>query len=379
MKILIVADLHHPEELAKARQAPLKPEDQPLLFPPSQGAFFWTRALRRLGHQVEAFIRSDPALFGARASRLNRFTGRRGLGTLATALAQRAPRLHPDYRLRNRRFYERVARMRPDAIFLTGGNWVIYPETVAAVKAEFGPAIVYLSGVSPIVFSNAIERAAARSYDLVIVNDRYHGIQWRELGARRMETLPMSACDPEFHHTFDLTDAEREQFACDVGFVGTLIPSNLYGERIAALEALRDFDLGIWSVHEVPPALRPYYRGPALGEQMLRVTCGARLTVNTHGDFMRYGGNMRLFEACGVGTFQIADDRPGVSEWFVPGEHLVTYRDHDHLRELVATYLAHDDERGRIAAAGQAHVHAHHTYDQRMARLMALVEEIRAS
>ena len=171
-----------------------------------------------------------------------------------------------------------------------------------------------------------VERAAARSYDLVIVNDHYHGIQWLELGARRMETLPMSACDPEFHHTFELTAAEREQYACDVGFVGTLIPNHLYSERIAALEALRDFDLGIWSVHEVPPALRPYYRGPALGEQMLRVTGAARLTVNTHGDFMRYGGNMRLFEACGVGTFQIADDRPGVAQWFTPGEHLVTYR-----------------------------------------------------
>ena len=379
MKILIVADLHHPEELAKARQSALKPEDQPLLFPPSQGAFFWTRALRRLGHQVEAFVRSDPALFGTRARRLDRFTGRRGLGTLATALAQRAPRLHPDYRLRNRRFVETVTRMRPDAIFLTGGNWVIYPETVAEVKAKFGPAIVYLSGVSPIVFSNAIERAAARSYDLVIVNDYYHGVQWLELGARRMEALPMSACDPEFHHTFDLTDAEREQYTCDIGFVGTLIPNHLYSERIAALEALRDFDLGVWSVHEVPPSLRPYYRGPALGEQMLRITCGARRTINTHGDFMRYGGNMRLFEACGVGTFQITDDRPGVAQWFTPGEHLVTYRDHDHLRDLAAYYLAHDDERQRIAAAGQAHVHAHHTYDQRMARLMALVEESRAN
>jgi len=377
MKILIVADLHHPEELAKARQAALKPEDQPLLFPPSQGAFFWTRALRRLGHQVEAFIRSDPALFGTRASRLHKFTGRRGLGTLATALAQRAQRLHPDYRLRNRRFVETVARTRPDAIFITGGNWVIYPETVAAVKAESGAAIVYLSGVSPIVFSNAVERAAARSYDLVIVNDHYHGIQWLELGARRMETLPMSACDPEFHHTFELTAAEREQYACDVGFVGTLIPNHLYSERIAALEALRDFDLGIWSVHEVPPALRPYYRGPALGEQMLRVTCGARLTVNTHGDFMRYGGNMRLFELAAIGAFQIVDDLPGVREWFTPGENIITYSDEADLRDKVAYYLAHPEERARIAASARAHVAAHHTYDQRMARLMAEVARLR--
>jgi spore maturation protein CgeB len=161
--------------------------------------------------------------------------------------------------------------------------------------------------------------------------------------------------------------------------VGTLVPQRLYSERVAALEALRDFDLGIWSVHEVPPSLRPYYRGAALGEQMLRITRAATITVNPHGDFMRWGGNMRLFEACGVGTLQIADDRPGVREWFTVGEHLLTYRDPQHLRELVAYYLAHDDERARIAEAGREHVHAHHTYDQRMEQLMALVTEIRSS
>jgi hypothetical protein len=90
MKIVIVADLHHPEELASAQNAPRQPEDLPLLFPPSQGAFFWTRALRRLGHTVEAFVRSDPALFGRRAHHLDRSRAG-GLGTITAALAQRAP------------------------------------------------------------------------------------------------------------------------------------------------------------------------------------------------------------------------------------------------------------------------------------------------
>ena len=49
-----------------------------------------------------------------------------------------------------------VAHTRPDAIFLTGGNWVIYPETVAR-QGRVRRAIVYRSGVSPIVFSNAVD------------------------------------------------------------------------------------------------------------------------------------------------------------------------------------------------------------------------------
>jgi len=263
-------------------------------------------------------------------------------------------------------------------ILITGDNEEIYPATLARIKAETGATLVLACGTSPIVFSHSNERAAAPLIDLVTAVDYYHGIQWLELGARHMICLPNTACDPDFHRPLDLTAGERAAWGCDVGFVGTLVPPNLYGRRVRGLEALRGFDLGLWSVHEVPPSLRPFYRGPALGEQMLRITCAARITVNAHGDFMRWGGNMRLLEACGVGTFQIADDRPGIREWFAVGEHLVTYRDPAHLRELVAYYLAHDDERARIAEAGRAHVCAHHTYDQRMARLLALVGEIRS-
>ncbi len=279
--------------------------------------------------------------------------------------------------LRNRRLIQFAADYEPDVIVITGDNGVILPETLAAIKAAHHATLVYGCGTSPVVFSRPVERAAAPSYDLVVANDFYHAIQWRELGARRVETLPISAVDPEFHRPAELTDEERAAYTCDVGVVGTFVPNNLYGERIAALEALREFDLGIWSVHEVPPSLRPYYRGSALGETMLRIMQAARISINTHGDFMRYGGNMRLFEVCGVGAFQITDDRPGVKEWFTEGEHLVTYRDHDHLRELVSHYLKHEEERQRIAAAGHAYVYAHHTYDSRMARLVDLIHEVR--
>ncbi len=47
------------------------------------------------------------------------------------------------------------------------------------------------------------------------------------------------------------------------------------------------------------------------------------------------------------------------------------------LRDKVAYYLAHPEERARIAANARAHVTAHHTYDQRMARLMAEVARLR--
>jgi glycosyltransferase involved in cell wall biosynthesis len=372
MRFLFVAALHHPGELDNARRT--MAEDP--VFPLSQGHYFWVKALRRRGHECAVFWRNQSAWPWARSGQL-RMTQRLTVGRAISAAAARVPALNPDFRLRNRRLIRFAAEYKPDVIVITGDNGVILPETLAALKRDHGAAVVYGCGTSPVVFSRPVERAAAPLYDLVVANDFYHAIQWRELGARRVEALPMSAIDPDFHHPFDLTAEERAAYACEIGVVGTFVPNNLYSERIEALEALRDFDLGIWSVHEVPPPLRPFYRGVALGEQMLRITQAAKIVVNTHGDFMRYGGNMRLFEVCGVGAFQIVDDRPGVSQWFTDGEHLVIYRDLDHLRELVRYYLDHDDERQHIAAAGQAHVYAHHTYDQRMARLLALLEEVR--
>ncbi|MBA3871140.1 MAG: glycosyltransferase [Anaerolineae bacterium] len=372
MRILFVAALHHPEVL-QAAIAATPPGQKPPLFPTSAAQHFWEKALNKRGHVVDVFYRNLPAWGGELKSQ--RYTNRWTPARIATALSYRIPpEFNPDYRLRNQHLIEKARAFRPDWLWMTGDNTVITASTLAQIKAETGCKIIYATGTSPIVFSRPIERKAARLYDLVLVNDYYHGIQWLEMGSRRMDCMPIVACDPAFHHPYTLTDEQRKAFTCDIAFVGTLIPDNLYGQRIQALEALRDFNLGVWSVHDVPASLRPFARGGALGEDMLEVLSAAKMTVNTHGDFMRYGGNMRLFEAAAVGVFQIADHLPGVHQWFTEGETIVTYKDIDDLRRKVRYYLDHDTEREAIAQRARDHVYAHHTYDQRVERLEELVD-----
>ena len=113
----------------------------------------------------------------------------------------------------------------------------VNPDTLAAIKQQTGCRIIYASGVSPIVFSHPIERQGAHLYDLVLVNDYYHGIQWMELGARRMECLPIAAIDPDFHYPQPLSEAEKAAYAFNVTFVGMLIPANFFSDRVLALEA----------------------------------------------------------------------------------------------------------------------------------------------
>ena len=374
-RVLFIAALHHPERLVAEIDAA---QGEPPIFPSSMEHHFYERAFRAAGYELDVFWRNLPGYGRRDIRKLRTAVFREGLTPrkIATGLLHRAPpQAHPDFRRRNQLLLRHARRFKPDLVWMPGGNREIYPETLRQLKAEHNCPIVYVYGDSPIVFSCANERAAARLYDLVLVNDLYHGLQWRELGAPQMACLPFVAIDPDFHNPQPLTDVPRE-YLCDIGFVGTLVPDHLYSERVAALESLRDFDLGIWSMHEAPPSLKPFYRGSALGVDMLRVLSSVKISLNAHGDFMRYGGNMRLFESAAVGAFQLVDDRPGVRELFTPGEHLVIYRDHADLREKARYYLEHDGERRRIADNAREHVLATHRYEQRLMEVEGILGEI---
>ena len=372
MRILFVTPLHHPEALRQAR-ADAEVEGRPApLFPPSMSQHFWEKALRKRGHELAVFWRNLPhgradSDLGSLERHSERITPRK----IAGAIRNRIPPEHrPDVRTRNRDLVAAARAFQPDVLWMTGDNTVILPDTLEELKRATGAKLIYASGTSPIVFSKAIDRNAMRLYDWVLVNDFYHGMQWRELGAQRMTCLPLSACDPDFHRPYPLSDEEQRALACDITFVGTLVPNHLYSRRVHALEALSKagFDLGIWSVHDVPASLRKHLRGPALGADMERIVSAGKISINPHGDFMLYGGNLRLFESAGAGVFQISDDLPGTRLWFpdVGGTPTIAlYQDEDELVERVRYYLAHDDERAGIARAAQAHVYAHHTYDQR--------------
>lgn len=368
-RILFVATLHHPEQLLKeqANATNAKP-----LFPSSMAQSFWAKAMQKQGYVVEVFWRNLP-FYTEDIRSLKSFKSTNGitLDKLITAFIRRLPyRLNIDYRQRNARLIAHALRFKPTVLWLIGDNTVIAPETLAFIKQETGCRVFYVSGTSPIVFSLPLERKSARLYDWVLVNDFYHGIQWQELGAKQMRCLPIVAIDPDFHAPRTLTDAQRARYKCEVSFVGTLVPHALYSERVQALEALRDVDLGIWSIHDAPPSLKAHIRGSALGDEMMNIISASPITLNTHGDFMRWGGNMRLFESAGVGAFQLCDDRVGIRDWFTVGEHLDVFTDLQDLREKVAFYLANPAIRQRMIDSARAHALAHHTYDHRLATLI---------
>ena len=115
---------------------------------------------------------------------------------------------------------------------------------------------------------------------------------------------------------------------------------------------------------------------PVYGFDMYRLIQGSRITFNVHTKQAReFVGNMRLFEATGMGTCLLTDTGVNMCEIFEEDNEVVTYRSVDEAIEKANYLLNHEDERKKIALAGQKRTLKDHTAFNRAQQLDQLLRE----
>jgi spore maturation protein CgeB len=163
------------------------------------------------------------------------------------------------------------------------------------------------------------------------------------------------------------------RYAADICTAG-----NLYAYRIAFFRNLADKNVRIWGLP--PPlwmrlgAIEPMVerRFVAHGEKA-KAFRSAKIVLNNLNPSEIWGTNVRAFEICGAGAFQLTDWRPGLSQLFDLGKEIATFDDVADLRAKVEHYLAAEDERKAIAAAGHRRAAREHTYANRLNLLIDTV------
>jgi spore maturation protein CgeB len=217
--------------------------------------------------------------------------------------------------------------------------------------------------------------------------DCFFAIQKREifgdlesLGATEFHYLPLG-CDPNVHRQIELSDEDEKRFSSDASFVG----AGYYNRQIF-FQGLLDLDFKIWGTdwNLASPV------GRLVQEKSRRVTPretvkifnGSKININLHsstyhqgvnpqGDFV----NPRTFEIAACQGFQVADPRSHLPELFEPDQEVVCFETIEDLREKVAYYLAHPEERECIATRGQERANRDHTYLKRVTRALELIVE----
>ncbi|MDQ2976125.1 MAG: glycosyltransferase [Acidobacteriota bacterium] len=113
---------------------------------------------------------------------------------------------------------------------------------------------------------------------------------------------------------------------------------------------------------------------PLFGVAMFQQLYESRVALNTHIDISPLSAsNMRLFEATGVGACLLTDWKPNLPSLFEPDTEVVNYRSNEECVERVRYLLKHEDERRRIAVAGQKRTLQDHIFARRAEELDEII------
>jgi hypothetical protein len=255
-----------------------------------------------------------------------------------------------------------IAHHRPDVLLVMN---------LYAVPVSFLARVKPLIGA--VVGQHAVGRLGADDwsvYDLVTSSSPATVAWFTQRGVPA--ALNRLAFDPR---ALDLLEPRRELPATFIGSCHSIHVSRMrWLERVCALHEVH---VSTADVAEIPraSAVRRHLEPAEWGRGMLSFLRHSRLTLNHHGDVADHANNMRLFEATGVGTLLITDAKSDLGELFEVGKEVVAYRTPEECAELIAHYLAHEDERRTIAAAGQRRTLTEHAYVRRTSQLTELLLE----
>lgn len=106
------------------------------------------------------------------------------------------------------------------------------------------------------------------------------------------------------------------------------------------------------------------YNGEVWGLEMYNVLQSSLVTFNIHEELLKgHVGNMRMFEATGVGTMILNDDGINLAELFVPGKEIESYNSIEEAILKINYFIAHPDEAIMIGKNAQERTIKDYNYD----------------
>ncbi|WP_229309133.1 CgeB family protein [Hyphomicrobium album] len=205
-----------------------------------------------------------------------------------------------------------------------------------------------------------------RGYDLILTSFPHFVPRLRALGV----------ASEYFRIGFDtrvLEELGSVEKTVPISFVGGI--SRHHTNAIPTLEYLaretpiQFYGYGVGALDRGSPIVARHH-GEVWGLGMYRALARSRMTLNRHiGVAENNANNMRLYEATGVGTLLITDEKDNLGELFEPGKEVVAYTSKEEAAEVILHFLEHPREAEDIARAGQKRTLSEHTYEMRMIEL----------
>ena len=257
---------------------------------------------------------------------------------------------------------EQVKKIRPD-IFFISSMFDYYSEFLNEIKKMTPNVFGWISCQMP-------KGVKLGNLDLILTSLPYFVDNFRDQGipseflhaAFDKEILNYigNDKDPKIDFSFigSFTGAHKNR----INAVKSLLnktPLVIYGTGIRHLSENRSFYQRLISSE----AITKKYKGEVWGVDMFKILKNSKITFNNHIDVSNgYVGNMRMYEATGVGTLLLTDGKDASDRLFADNE-VVFYDSPDDAAEKVHYYLNNEKERLEIAAKGQSKTLNNYTYE----------------
>ena len=145
-------------------------------------------------------------------------------------------------------------------------------------------------------------------------------------------------------------------------------------ETTAALKKYKNY--GDTPIRFYSKSLLNSSKPPVFGYEMYQLISKSKICFNIHGEVAeKCAGNIRLFEATGLGSCLVTDWKENITDLFEPDKEIITYKSIEECIEKVKWLNAHPAARAEIAKAGQQRTLSSHTFEQRCIVLNQIIRE----
>jgi spore maturation protein CgeB len=277
---------------------------------------------------------------------------------LISALAYRTL-LTPGVFAFNRQILERAERFRPDVVWIEKGTFV-FPRTFHALRRDPARLIVYhntddwkLTGGVHRMHWRFLRRTLA-DYDVHITSNLWNVDEFRKEGFPRVVHMELAA-NPAIRDPGPIPASERASLGGPAGFIGHWEPVT---ER-RLLHLLRGgVPVKIYGGGWDDAVARDELAGAAqhrfvMGDEYARAICSFDVNIGIVSKWNRNHTASRTFQIPALGAFLLHERNELVTRYFTEGVDAEFFDSDDELLEKARHYLAHPEERQRVAAAGR--------------------------
>jgi len=244
------------------------------------------------------------------------------------------------------------------------------PDTVRELKASGFKTALWTIDPPP----HPVLMAAAPFYDYRFCGGSEMTDRFDKLGL--VSTLLPFGYAEGYHKKFQGPESELADLRCDICFIGSYYPSRAKVYESLADQNFRIYGPGWENLPNNSPLKKLASGGQVKPDFWMRAYAASKIVLCAHlrtPEFACHQASPRVYEALATESFLLCDDERDVKTLFSENAELAIYKDGADLRGKALYYLAHDEKRRKIAAAGLSAVREKHSYRHRIETLLAAV------